>query len=121
MSVDRKAMRRAYKETPPPAGIVGLRNLVTGAVFLGATKNLPGMLNRLRFDLEGGSHPNKVLQRDYNELGSESFAFEVLDELEPSEDPTADLAGELATLEAMWRERLAAEGVEDYGPAARIL
>ena len=98
-----------------------MRNLVSGAVLLGATKNLPGMLNRQRFALETGSHTNKVLQRDYDELGVEAFAFQVLDSLEPSEDPTTDLAEELATLEAMWRDRLAAEGVEDYGPAARLL
>ena len=119
MGVDRKAMLRAYKETPRPAGIFGVRNIVSGAVLLGATMNLPGTLNRQRFDLECGSHPNKVLQRDYDELGPEAFAFEVLDALEPAEDPSADLAEELATLEAMWRDRLAAEGVVDYGPAAR--
>jgi hypothetical protein len=96
-----------------------VRNTVSGAVFLGATKNLPGALNRHRFDLEMGTHPNKVLQADYAELGSEAFAMEVLDEIEPSDDPTVDLTEELATLEAMWRDRLAAEGVVDYGPAAR--
>jgi hypothetical protein len=121
VDVDRKAMLRAYKETPLPPGIFAVRNLVSGAVLLGATKNLKGMLNRQRFDLENGTHPNKVLQRDFSELGAESFAFQVLDALEPSDDPTTDLAEELATLESMWRDRLAAEGVEDYGPAARVL
>ena len=119
MSVDRKALTRAYKEMPPAAGVYAVRNLESGAVLLGSTKNLPGMLNRQRFDLECGSHTNKPLQTDYNALGVEKFAFEVLDALEPSDDPAADLADELDTLEAMWRERLTAEGVPDYGPAAR--
>ena len=120
MGVDRKAMLRAYKEAPRPAGIFGVRNLVSGAVLLGATKNLTGMLNRQRFALDSGMHTNKVLQRDYDQLGAGAFAFEVLDELEPSDDPTADLSDELATLETMWRDRLAAEGISDYGPAARL-
>ena len=119
MALDRKALTRAYKETPPPAGVYAVRNTVSGAVLLGTTQNLPGILNRQRFSLQHGSHTNKVLQRDYDELGVGAFAFEVLDTLEPSDDPASDLAEELKTLGAMWRDRLAAEGVPDYGPAAR--
>jgi hypothetical protein len=119
MGVDRKALIRAYKDAPPPAGIFAVRNTVNGMTFLTATMNLPGLRNRMSHDLQEGTHPNQVLQRDYNELGADAFAFEVLDTLEPSDDPAHDAAEELATLEEMWRDRLTAEGVGDYGARAR--
>ena len=54
------------------------------------------MLNRQRFQFERGSHPNRKLQKDWNELGSEEFTFETLDKLDPSSeagyDPSEDLS-----------------------------
>jgi len=119
MATDRKALIRAYKETPPEAGILSVRNTVTGAVFLTATMNLQGLRNRMSRDLEEGAHANQVLQRDYTELGAETFVFETLDTLKPSDDPANNPAEELSALEEMWHERFASEGVVDYGRRAR--
>jgi hypothetical protein len=41
------------------------------------------MLNRQRAQLSMGAHANRALQKDRDELGSEAFEFEVLDELTP--------------------------------------
>lgn len=113
MSEDRKARIRAYKETALPAGIFRVREITTGRAFIGSSPNLPGMLNRQRFQLEMGSHANKALQADWNERGGASFAFEVLDVLPAPEGPT-DQAEDLATLKELWLERLHAEGAELY-------
>jgi hypothetical protein len=81
--------------------------------FLGTSVDVPAMLNRQRFQLDAGSHPNPALQRDWKQLGAAAFVFETLDLLTPPEDdPAYTPHGDLKTLEAMWRERL----LETDGP-----
>jgi hypothetical protein len=77
---------------------------------VGSSPNLPGMLNRQCFQLEHGSHPDRELQKDWNELGSEAFTFESLDQLEPSSDADYDPSEDLRVLGQMWREKLKASG-----------
>ena len=117
--MDRKARIREYKDTPRPAGVYCVRNTVTGTCLVGSTPNLPGMLNRQRFQLENGSHPDHALQADWNELGPDAFEFEVLDRLESSEELSHDTAAELAVLTSLWLERLATEGVALYPQSRR--
>lgn len=112
--LDRKALTREYKETPRPAGVFLVRNSTTGRSLLGSAPDLSGMLNRQRFQLELGSHPDSELQSDWNALGPEAFEFEVLDVLEPQEGQAANQAEELGTLVAVWREKLAESGVPLY-------
>lgn len=113
--IDRKERTREYKETPRPAGIYRVRNTATGRSLIGATPDLPGMLNRQRFQLEMGSHPDGELQADWNGSGADAFEFEVLDELEPREgEPAGDTAGDLRALKEMWLEKLRAAGEPLY-------
>ncbi len=121
VSVDRKALTREYKQTPRPAGIFAVRNTASGRVLIGTTADLPGMLNRQRFQLEMGSHADRELQADWNSLGGDAFAFEALDELELPEDPAFDPADDLKALHALWAEKLTAEGVELYRDSRRGL
>ncbi len=115
---DRKELIRKYKETPTPAGVFRIRNIVTGRYLIGSNGNLPGILNRQRFQLEHGSHPNRDLQREWNELGPGAFEFEALDQLEPQKDPPRDPAEELRVLLELWREKLADERDPTYGLGA---
>lgn len=116
MKPDRKALSRAYRETPPPMGVFRVRNTVSSASLVGTSVNLPAIFNRARFQLEMGSHPNRVLQADWIKLGPEAFEFEVLDRLEPPEQGSAyDPAPELATLRELWAEKLLAQGERLYG------
>ncbi len=117
--IDRKALIRKYKETPPPAGVYRVRNIATGKSLVGSTPNLPGMLNRQRFDLENGSHLCAELQRDWDELGSDSFEFEALDRLEPKDAPGYDPEEDLRVLQQMWLEKLTASGESLYGQSRR--
>jgi hypothetical protein len=87
-------------------GVYAVRNTVENKVLLGASPNVAGRLNRERFSLENGSHFNRTLVADWNRLGPDAFVFEVLDTLEPSEDPDADSAEDLDALLLMWIDRL---------------
>lgn len=117
--MDRKALIRQYKQTPRPAGVFAVINNTTGKRLIGSSPDLPGMLNRQRFQLEMGSHPDSELQGDWNELGPGAFEFVVLDELEPSDDPGSNLSEDLATVHAMWLERLGESEFELYPTSRR--
>jgi hypothetical protein len=115
--IDRKALIRKYKATPPPAGVYRIRNVVTGRSLVGSSGNLPGILNRYRFQLEHGSHPAKDLQRDWNELGPAAFEFEVLDRLQPRTDSAGDPAEDLRVLLELCLAKLAEVQDPMYGRA----
>ncbi len=117
--IDRKARIREYKETSQPAGIYRVRNTTTGKSLVGSTVNLPGMLNRQRFQLEHGSHPDRELQRDWDELGPDAFEFEALDRLEPRAEPAYDPTEDLRVLKEMWLENLTASGEPLYRQSKR--
>ncbi len=116
--IDRKALIREYKETPRPAGVFRVRNSAASKSFVGSSLDLPGMLNRQRFQLENGSHVDRELQSDWNELGADAFTFEVLDRLELTGEPDSDLAADVCVLKDMWLERLTASG-EGLYPLSR--
>jgi hypothetical protein len=107
VATDRKKAARAYREERRPAGIFRVLNTETGRAFIGSSVDLPSMLNRQRFQLEMGSHPDKKLQAEYNAQGPDAFEIEVLDALELPEDPAYDPRDDLKELLAMWTERLA--------------
>jgi hypothetical protein len=116
---DRKALVREYLETPRPAGVYVVRNTATGKTLLGSGADLPGILNRQRFQLEGGLHPDKELQADWNHLGPESFVFETLDLLTPTDEARDDRSADLRVLRELWLEKLTAAGVPLYRRSSR--
>jgi hypothetical protein len=94
-------------------GIFQIRNAINGKVLIGRTLNLDGILNRHRFALRQGNHPNKILQSDWLEYGGENFAFEILDVLAPSADSSRDTEN-LICLEDLWLEKLQPYGQTGY-------
>ena len=114
MGDKKKELIKEYKQNHRPMGVYQIRNTVNNKVFVGASLNLPGILNRHKFALNMGSHSCKTLQAEWNEYGSESFVFEILDELTPREDPKYNYADELACLVEMWLENLQPYGDRGY-------
>jgi hypothetical protein len=110
----RKDLIRKYKQTPLPMGIYQIKNLSNGKIFIGTARNLPGRLNSCKFQLANGSHMNRELQEDYSQLGEAGFSFEILDRLEPKDDPLWDCDGDLKTLEELWLDRLGPYGEKGY-------
>jgi len=118
MPVDRKALKREYKETRRPMGVYRVRNTVNDKSLVAASADLPAIFNRHRAQLRFGAHPNRGLQKDWNEFGSEAFAFEVLDTLTPPEGrPDYDPSRDLRALEELWLEKLSP--FEDRGYNSR--
>lgn len=119
MDQHRKDLVRAYKETPRSAGVGAVKNLASGKLLLLASPDIPALLNRHQAQLKLGAHRNAELQKDWNSLGAERFAFEVLDTLPPPETPDADPTEDLATLEDLWLEKLQPYEPTGYTPRPR--
>ncbi|MBO0858103.1 MAG: GIY-YIG nuclease family protein [Chloracidobacterium sp.] len=112
MSDKKSELKREYKLNPRPMGVYQIRNVINEKVLMGAANDLPGVLNRHKFQLKMGNHPNAALQADWNELGAEGFAFEILDEITPKEG--RDDRKELAFLEELWLEKSQPYGARGY-------
>ena len=114
MEQNNKRLKQEYKQGRRPMGIFLIRNLVNHKVFVGAGLDLAGIMNRHRFDLTKGAHRNKQLQQDWNEFGSNSFAFEIWDQLTPRDGCDLDYRKELSSLEKLCLERLQPFGDRGY-------
>ena len=96
-------------------GIVQVKNLTNGRRLLMRSANTSGTINSLRFQLNSGAFPTcQELLRDWKALGEASFSIEVVDALEPSDDPSRDYDEELRALEELWLERLQPYGEQGY-------
>ncbi len=117
--IDKKAIKKQYKESLTPMGIYQITNTVNGKIFIGRAMNVPGKLNSINFQLAGGRHMCRELQADYVRLGKDKITVAVLDYLEPKNDPTYDYANDLQTLEEIWLEKLQPYGNKGYNTRKR--
>lgn len=114
MGNKKKELIREYKQNHRPMGVFQIYNLANQKVLIGSGLNLPGILNRHRFQLTAGNHPNRILQAEWNQFGSDKFAFEILDELQPNPDANYDYSTDLSFLEELWLEKLEPYGERGY-------
>ena len=73
-------------------GILSVRNLLTGQIYLTATEDAVRDIRKERFSLDLGTHRSAELQKDYSETGLELFSID----LEREADETEDLSDLLA-------------------------
>lgn len=116
----KKEIIREYKERKIPSGIFMIKNSVNGKILLGSSFNLEGRLNRHRFQLTTGMHPNRNLQTEWNEYGAEKFLFEILEVVKVTDDPNFNLEDELTLLEQIWTEKLDPFGDKGYNLTTNI-
>jgi hypothetical protein len=115
MMTNKQTLKRQYLETKTRAGVYVIRNQITGRALVAGSTNVPGTLNRHRFELQHGQHRNVRLAQDWVEHGETSFLFEVLDMVKPSEDSTFNAAQELELLVSLWRQEIPCLGELGYG------
>lgn len=120
MTTSRQEVKREYRERKKPAGIFQIKNTVNGKVLLGSSLNLEGPLNGHKFMLTTGSHRNQALQKEWNEYGSDSFVFEILEVVKVKDDPNFNLNDELTLLEQIWLEKLQPFGERGYNIDTKI-
>jgi hypothetical protein len=113
VDAEKKELKRNYLRARRPMGVFLIRNLTNEKVFLAVGVDLQGLLNRHKFELKAGSHKNRELQSDWNDLGADRFAFEILDQMEPRDDAT-ESRKDLASLKQLWLEKLRPYGERGY-------
>ena len=104
--IDKSEIKKKYMQTLTPIGVYQLKNLINGKILIGSSKNLPARKYRFEMELSYGSLTDKELLHDLKQFGKENFLFEVLDYLEPKEDPSYNYTEDLKTLEELWIEKL---------------
>jgi len=111
----RKELKEQYKRMKPEMGIFLIKSLTDKRYHLEAVSNLKGAVNRARFQLSAGSHPNRELQKAWNEKGEAGFSVEIPEILAYDKDESkTDYSEELGVLQMIWEEKLASEGWQKY-------
>lgn len=105
MTIDKKNAKRIYKENPPTIGIYLIKNNINNKCLLGASANIPGIFNRIKFELKLKVHRNPKFMAEWFEFGEENFSFSILDTIEPEKDPNYDYSRDLAALLELWVEQ----------------
>lgn len=103
----RRAAVAVYKERKARGGVFAVRCSATGEAWVGSSKDLDKIQNRIWFMLKQNSSPHRSMQAAWNEHGADNLAFEVLEEL-PAD--TSDLVrGDLLKKRAAhWQGELGA-------------
>ena len=108
-SADRRALARRARDAFPPMGVYAVRNRATGHVRVKTSRNVPGAINRLTFELRQGCHRDHGLQSLWNARGAEGVTMEVLELVRERNDPAFDYDAELELLETLYRQELTPE------------
>jgi hypothetical protein len=104
--MNKKELKKQYAQTVKPMGVYQVKNLASGKIFIDSGQNIQGKINSCKFQLSHGSYMNKALQEDFNRIGLDNFAFEIIDLLGPKEDTKMGYTDDLKMLEKMWIEKL---------------
>jgi hypothetical protein len=107
--VDRRALARRARDAFPAMGVYAIRAGATGPMQVKSSRNVPGAINRLTFELRQGCHRDRSLQALWDARGAEGVTVQVLELVRERDDPAFDYDAELAVLEALYRMELAPE------------
>ncbi len=103
---NRKEIIKKYKMTHTPMGVYKINATGSDNFYVGSSLNLNAIFNRHKFELGSGFHPIKELQDAWNKNGEEGIKFEIIDRLEPKEDPLYKYNEDIKTLEDLWMDKL---------------
>jgi hypothetical protein len=112
--MDKKLAKLEYKHNHRQMGVFQLRNLLNDKVFIASSMDVPAFMNRIKFQLNANAHPNRILQKEWAELGEENFAFEILEEIVPNEMPDHNYHAEVDVLEEQWLKKERPYGDRGY-------
>lgn len=102
----RKELILEYKLAPKTMGVYRIHNAVNNKSYIAVSKDIRARFNRHRMSLKTRSERIKGLQADWIEHGEAVFEFEIVDLLEPLDQPGYDPTEDLKTLLSLWLEKL---------------
>ncbi len=102
----RKEIKEEYKQIKYKMGVFQIRNTINDKIFIGSSLDLKAIWFSQKLQLETGTHPNSDLQRDWKEYGKDNFSYEILEEIQETEDKPLNYRNEIKALEQMIIEDL---------------
>lgn len=82
MNTDRrKQLREEYKNRKPEMGILAFTSKQTGESYLFPSRDIKAGFNRIRLQLDIGSHPNAKLQAGWSQWGESGFVQTVAEQI----------------------------------------
>jgi hypothetical protein len=110
----KKELQVQYKLMKPDMGIFAVVNKNNAKYYLETTPDLKGRINSAKFKLNAGGHPNKELQKDWQEFGENAFEIKILEQIEYEEDESkTDYSEDLELLKMIWLEKLS-KGIAQF-------
>jgi hypothetical protein len=103
--IDKKKLKEEYKSIVQSKGVFVIRNKENGRVFLGSSLNLKNKFERIKLQLNGGTHPNSSFQDDWTKLKEDAFEYEILELLEIKDDINYNYSDDLELIELLWIEK----------------
>ena len=113
-SEEKKKLVKDFKMQKTERGVVAVRNKENGKMMVDAMNNLHGAFVSIKMSLKLKNCSIRAPQEDFDRYGADAFEYLVLDVLKEPDTPGYDYRDDLRSLTEMWREKLAAEGVEFY-------
>lgn len=113
----RKELQEQFKQIKTYMGVIKITNTANGKIFIAAYPNLKNRWLTLKGQLVMGMHVNSELQKDWNELGPESFTYEIMEEKDT--DKATDIRWETKQMEKRWLEKLQPYGDMGYNKPPR--
>lgn len=111
----KKELKQQYLQMKPDMGLFLIRSKANNMCYIEGTQNLKAKINATKFKLEAGSHPNRELQKSWQDFGAANFTIEILEKLEYDKDELKiDYTEDLALLQMIWEEKLTKENMEIY-------
>lgn len=112
----KKELQQEYANAKQPMGVFIVRCKSNNKCLIQATPDLKGVMNGTYVRLLNSRHPNRELQKEWDELGEESFVIEILEQLpyDEKDQEKEDYSQELALLQIIWEEKLAGENKVFY-------
>lgn len=111
----KKQLKEQYKQMRTDMGVFTVKKKNNNKYLLIGTQNLKGMMNRVKFQLENGSYPNRELQKEWNEAKPDDFEFTVLETLEYDKDESkTDYSEEVNIILIMLTEKLSDDNMVPY-------
>lgn len=102
----RKELRDSYKAKPVIGGICCIRCSGNQRMYMQATRNIDGLRNRFNFAMKTKTAPDPSLVDEWKQYGTDSFSFEVLEELKKGVDQTdKEFGDDIDALYEMWLEK----------------
>lgn len=103
----RRALARQARDAFPPMGVYLVRDGGSGRWRVEACRDVHARINRERFELRMGSHPDRELLAAWRQ-DPQRIEFRVLEMVRERTDPEFDYQEELQLLAQLHREQLAA-------------